>query len=375
MILSNRKNLLWIELPKPQRFGSNSRFVCFRSVLLWGLAYAFLSSFVAAQDKNSSPPSGSLAVLDGRTIDESQLAPDVQAQLQRMMQQVYGVKLRALHAVLDQRLVEAEAKKKGVSPDDLIKSEVLSKVAYPTDDQVIAYYQAHQSQMTQPFNEVKEKIGRGMKDVEIKKARLEYVLSLWQKAANDGELVLLLTPPKVEIPVDPERLRGDPKAPITIVEFSDFSCPFCREGAFTMTELLAKYPGTIKLAYRDFPLSELHPQAQLAAEASRCAAEQGKYWDYHDLLFANPDKQAHDGLLENARMLKLDEKQFDACLSSGRYKPQIDQDVLLGSRAGVVSTPGFFVNGTFLSGAQPAGAFEKIINAELAALNQKRAAN
>jgi protein-disulfide isomerase len=358
-----------------QHFASNSGSVWLRRVVIWGVACAFLSTFVAAQDKNSSPPPEPLAVVDGQTIDESQLAPEVQAQLQRMMQQVYGVKLRALHAVVDQRLVEAEAKKKGTSPDDLMKSEVLFRVAGPADDQVNAYYQAHQSQMTQPFDEVKEKLRQGMKDLEIQKARMEYILGLWQKAVNDGELVLLVTPPKVELPVDPERVRGDPKAPITIVEFSDFSCPFCRKVAYTMTVLLAKYPGKVRLAYRDFPLNELHPQAQMAAEASRCAGEQGKYWEYHDLLFANPDKQSRDGLLEDARSLKLDDRRFDACLRSGRYKPQIDQDVLLGSRVGVVSTPGFFVNGTFISGAQPAVAFEKIINAELAALNQKQAAN
>jgi protein-disulfide isomerase len=354
-----------------QRSGLSSGAARFPGVLMMATVCVFLSPFAAAQDKNSSRILEPLAVIDGQPIYESQLPPEEQAQLQRMQQQVYAVKLRALHVVLDQKMIEAEAKKKGVSTQDLIKSEVISKVADPSDDQVSAYYQAHQGQINQPFDYVKDKIRQGMKDLEIQKARAVYVQGLMQHAVNDGELVVLLSPPRVEVPVDPARLRGDPKAPVTIVEFSDFSCSYCRKAESTLNELLAKYQGKVKLEYRDFPLRQLHPQAQLAAEASRCAAEQGKFWEYHDLLFANSDKQDRDGLIEHARTLKLDEKQFDACLSSGRYKPQIDQDILIGARGGVVATPGFFVNGTFVNGAQPADAFEKIIDEELAASNSK----
>ena len=184
-----------------------------------------------------------------------------------------------------------------------------------------------------------------------------------------------MTPPKIEIAADPSRLRGDPKAPVTIVEFSDFSCPFCRKAEAIIAEVLAKYPGQVKLGYRDFPLETLHPQAELAAEASRCASDQGKYWEYHDLLFDSQDKQTSDALLDDARTLNLDDQKFAACLSSGSYKAKVDQDIQMGSRAGVVATPGFFINGRFVNGAQPAAAFEKIIDQELAALNQKHPAN
>jgi protein-disulfide isomerase len=229
--------------------------------------------------------------------------------------------------------------------------------------------------MKEPFDDVKGKIRQDLKDQEISKARVAYLQGLVQQAMNDGELVVLLSPPKVEVTVDPARLRGDPNAPITIVEFSDFSCPYCRKAESTMNELLAKYPGKLRVGYRDFPLKQLHPQAQLAAEASRCAGEQGKYWEYHDLLFASPNKQSREVLIEDARTLKLDDKKFDACLSSGRYKLQIDQDIQLGSRGGVVATPGFFINGTFVNGAQPSAAFEKIIDEQLSTSSQKHVAN
>jgi protein-disulfide isomerase len=342
-----------------------------RPALLIALTCASLSLFAAAQDKNSSHPPEPLAVIGGQTIDESQFPAGEQLQLQRMMQQVYGVELRALHEVLDQKLVDAEARRKGVSVEDLVKTEVISKAQDPSGDQVGAYYQAHQGQINQPFDEAKDRIRLGMKEAEIQRARMLYIQGLWQQAVSDGELVVFLNPPKLELPIDPARLRGDPKAPVTILEFSDFTCLSCRKAESTLTELLTKYPGQVKLGYRDFPLREIHPQAQLAAEASRCAGEQGKYWEYHDLLFAEPDKQTREGLLENARTLKLDEKQFDTCLSSGRFKPQIDQDIQLGTHVGVVTTPEVFVNGILINSAQPAADFQKIIDQELSTSKQK----
>ena len=130
----------------------------------------------------------------------------------------------------------------------------------------------------------------------------------------------------------------------------------------------------MSLAYRDLPLRDIHPQAQLAAEASRCAGEQGKFWEYHDLLFENQNKLNREGLVEQARTLKLDEKVFDACLSSGKYNAQIEQDRQMGMRAGVSGTPGFFINGNLLSGNLPQEAFEKTIEAELAAFRVQRTA-
>jgi protein-disulfide isomerase len=346
-----------------------------RDAWLAGIACALLTCCAAAQDKAPAHPGEPLAVIGGKPVYDDQLPADEQAQLARMMQQVYGVKMRALHEVLDQKLIATEAKKKDVSEDELFKSEVVSKVVEPTEEQVRAYYESRPDQVKQPYDDVKDRIRKGLKDVEIQQARAVYVQGLWQQALNDGELAILMSPPKIEIKADPSRLRGDPKAPITIVEFSDYSCPFCRKAESTISGLLAKYPGQVKLTYRDYPLQELHPQAQMAAEASRCAGEQGKYWEYHDLLFAYSDKQGREDLIEDARNLKLDDQQFEACLSSDRYKRQIEQDVQLASRAGIVSTPGFFINGTFVSGAQPAEVFEKIIDRQLAESTQKAAAN
>jgi protein-disulfide isomerase len=328
-----------------------------------GLAAILLARPAAAQEKTPAPlpPAQPLATFGGEPVYESQLPANEEAQLRRMMQQVFAVQRRALQAVLDQKLVEAEAKKKGVTPEELVKTAVDSKVADPTEEQVSAYYLAHQGQINQSYDDAKAKLREALKTQEIQKARQLYVQGLMQIAVNDGQLVVLLRPPVIEVNPDPARVRGNPKAPVTIVEFSDFSCPFCQKSEAVLAELLAKYPDKVRLGYRDFPLRQIHPQAQLAAEASRCAVEQGKYWEYHDLLFASGEKLGRDDLLAGARTLKLDEQKFGECLSSGRYKPQIEQDFQLGSRLGVTSTPAFFVNGVFLDGAQPLSVFEKLI--------------
>jgi protein-disulfide isomerase len=170
----------------------------------------------------------------------------------------------------------------------------------------------------------------------------------------------------VEVGYDPARVKGSPSAPVTMVEFADFQCPFCGRIEPTLNELLSKYDGKVQLAYRDFPLSHIHPYAQKAAEASRCAGEQGKFWDYHGLLFANQAKLDNQSLLLHARSLKLDEKKFEDCLSSGKYAAAVAKDLEEGRQAGVSGTPAFFINGLFLSGAVLPENFSRLIDDELA---------
>ena len=205
---------------------------------------------------------------------------------------------------------------------------------------------------------------------ELARTRQEYLRQLSERGGmNKADAK------KIEVSFDPTRLRGNARAPVMIVEFSDFQCPFCRKIQATLKSLLAKYDGKVSLAYRDFPLRGMHGQAELGAESSRCAREQGKFWEYHDLLFAAPDRLNRSGLLALARDLKLDEKQFESCLSSGKYRAEVERDLQDGIRVGVMGTPAIFINGTLLSGALAESVFERVIESELAALEKKRATN
>jgi protein-disulfide isomerase/Tfp pilus assembly protein PilF len=203
---------------------------------------------------------------------------------------------------------------------------------------------------------------------ELPQSRQEYLKRVHEHPELQASL-----PAKSEVTFDKARLRGSPEAPVVIIEFSDFQCPFCRKIQPTLKSLLVKYDGRVSLGYRDFPLRGMHGEAELGAESSRCAGEQAKFWEYHDLLFENPDKLNRIALLELARNLKLDEKQFDSCLSSGKFRPQVEQDLQDGIRAGVMGTPGIFINGILLSGAQAETAYERVIDSELVSLGQKRA--
>jgi len=316
-----------------------------------------------AQTPETGKPKQPLAMIDGQAINDDDLLPYVQAQLRPLREQEYQIKKKALENLINQRLLEAAAKKKDLSTEKLLEQEVDSKVAEPTDAELNTIYTMQKDQINRPFEEVKVQLQQNLKRAKIQQARQDYYLGLREQA----KISVLLGPPRAEVGFDPARVRGNPKARVMIVEFTDFQCPYCGEAEATLKGVLAKHEGVVALAFRDLPLTQIHPQAMMAAEAARCAGEQGKFWEYHDLLFANQNKLDRPGLLEKAHTLNLDEKQFDSCLSSEKYKAQIQQDSQEGMRNGVSGTPGFFINGIFMSGAQPEMVFEKSIQEQLSA--------
>jgi protein-disulfide isomerase len=327
------------------------------------LVSLFLVANLQAQTPETGKPKQPLAMIDGQAINDDDLLPYVQAQLRPLREQEYQIKKKALENLINQRLLEAAAKKKDLSTEKLLEQEVDSKVAEPTDAELNTIYTMQKDQINRPFEEVKVQLQQNLKRAKIQQARQDYYQGLREQA----KISVLLGPPRAEVGIDPARVRGNPKARVMIVEFTDFQCPYCGEAEATLKSVLAKHEGVVALAFRDLPLTQIHPQAMMAAEAARCAGEQGKFWEYHDLLFANQNKLDRPGLLEKAHTLNLDEKQFDSCLSSEKYKAQIQQDSQEGMRNGVSGTPGFFINGIFMSGAQPEMVFEKSIQEQLSA--------
>ena len=320
--------------------------------------------------KSGASPLGSsegpIATVAGQPIYEQDLMPALGSRLLQLRNQEYQMKTKALDDVIREKVTDAEAKKQGLSTDKLLEQAVDSKVGEPTEAEVKAYYLAVKNQVNQSFDEIKPQIVKNLKTLKLQEARQEYKDSLRAK----NQVVVLLKPPRVQVGYDSARVRGNPQAPVTIVEFSDFQCPYCKQAEATLKDLVAKYNGQVKFAYRDFPLA-IHAQAETAAEGSRCAEEQGKYWELHDAMFDDQSKLDQAGLVQRAGTLGLDEKSFQSCLASGKYKAQVQQDVQAGTAAGLSGTPAFFINGVFLNGAQPEAEFEKIINTELAALGKR----
>ena len=168
--------------------------------------------------------------------------------------------------------------------------------------------------------------------------------------------------------IDDDTVKGNANAPVTIVEWSDFECPFCaRFYSQTLGQIQEKYidTGKVKIVYRDFPLG-FHVNAQKAAEAAECAGEQGKFWEMHDQLFEKGVKEGVSSFKKFASDIGLDTEKFNACLDSGKMASETAKDMQDGQAAGITGTPGFIINGQLISGAQPFSVFQQIIEAELA---------
>jgi len=171
---------------------------------------------------------------------------------------------------------------------------------------------------------------------------------------------------RYDVPTEGYYSRGPSEAPITIVEFSDYQCPFCRRWhAEVSEELFAAYPGQIRLVYRNLPLTSIHPDAFSAAEAAMCAGEQDAYWDYHDKLFGG-ELLGTGVYLQYAKDLNLDLTTFESCLNDHKYQAQIQSDSDFALNLGIRSTPTFFINGLAIVGAQPLDVFQQVIDKELA---------
>ena len=327
------------------------------ALLLFSVSFAATTVAQKTDTPNTKQP---VATVDGQNIYDEELASSVEGQLQPLRSQEYEIKRKALDSLIEQKMLESAAKKKGLTTDKLLEQEVNSKVGEPSDAEIQGYYLGLGRVVSRPLPEVKTQLREALKQAKIQQAREDYLKAL---RANSN-IVVLLSAPRVEVARDPARVRGNPKAPVVIVEFSDYECPYCHQAEPTVNQVLAKYGDKVSLSYRDFPLTSIHPRAMIAAEASRCALEQGKFWEYHDQLFT-ASKLEKDDLIGYARNLKLDDKQFTACLTSEKYKADIEKDAQEGRKAGVTGTPGFFINGLAISGAKPQDEFTRVIDDEL----------
>jgi protein-disulfide isomerase len=305
-----------------------------------------------------------VAIVAGQPISEDELTPLIEGQLRQLRSQEFQIRRKAVEDLINQKVVAVKAKEKGLAPEEFLRQQIDSKIAEPTDGEVEAYYLAQRNLAGTPLPQVKKQLQGSLKQQKIERARLDFVAKLRQEA----DVAVLLHPPRVEVALDPSRVRGNPDAPVTIIEFSDFQCPYCRSASATMRTLMNKYKDRVRLSFRDFPLESIHAQAEHAAEAGRCANEQHKFWEFHDMLFDNPAKLSDQDLVGHARTLGLDARQFENCLLDGKYRGPVEEDIHAGTAAGVTGTPGFFINGVFLNGSQPLATFESMIDAELAAV-------
>lgn len=170
---------------------------------------------------------------------------------------------------------------------------------------------------------------------------------------------------KVPKVTNDDHIRGDKNAKITMIEYSDFQCPFCQRHLPTLDQVLTDYKGKVRLIYRHFPLTSIHPNAQKSAEASECAGDQDKFWEMHDKLFANQTALQIENLKQYAKDLGLNTSQFDSCLDTGKYASKVNQQATEAQNSGITGTPGTWVGDQLVKGAYPFDTFKQIIDAQL----------
>ena len=332
------------------------------SILLILLCQTAACVSAAPAQSQSQPQSRPVvATVAGQPLYDDELMPFVETQLNDLKRQEYTLKMKALDQAIGKKLLASEAEKRKITVDALLQAEADGKVSDPSDGEIEAYYQAQKDALKVPLDQVRGQISQSLKQGRVNQAREAYKVILRQRVSVD----ILLSAPRVTVAVDPQRVKGNPDAPVTIVEFSDFECPYCRQAEPTLAKVTAEYGDKIRIAYRDLPLSNIHSRATPAAEASRCAAEQGKFWPYHELLFKEPVRLGESDLTEYAETVKLDMGQFKSCVDGAKFRQQVQSDYQDGLRAGVNGTPAFFINGVALIGSQPLNEFRQTIDREL----------
>jgi protein-disulfide isomerase len=317
------------------------------------------SDTVVAKVGNQSIPYAQLYATIQGSLDKQQKEHDVQLQqmnvtFMRTRQEFVESELGKL---VDKRVLELEAASRKTTPAALTGA---IKTPAVTDAQVHAFYESQKAQIGQPLAQIEPRIRQYLQNQEAELSNRKYLDSLRAKYKAS----VTLEPLREHVDASGPQ-RGPTAAPVTIVEFSDFQCPFCGRFTPVLKQIAAAYPTQVRLVYRYFPLAAIHPDAQSAAEAAVCANDQGKFWEMHDTLFAEQGSLDVEALKDKAHRLGLEAKQFDDCLAGGKAREVVEADVAAGEQLGIGATPASFVNGRFVNGAVSYEQMNTLINDEL----------
>jgi protein-disulfide isomerase len=328
-------------------------------------AAALVCAAAVAPRTWADDPNSVVATVGDHKITEKDLDEKTKPQLEQMRamlekrvdqliaDKTFDLRRQTLESMTDDYLIKQAAEQDKLSVDDYLKKEYSGKSAV-TDADAKKFYDQNKGASTAPYDQIKPQL-LGMLNRQ----------ALLERLRKNEPVKILLEPQRVVVNSTGHPSLGAKSAPVTIVEFTDFQCPFCEKTESTLKDLRTKYGDKIRLVHMDFPLP-FHSHALDAAKAARCANEQGKFWPYRDALFANQSKLAPADLKTTAKTLGLNSAKFNTCFDSDKYDAQIKADQAAGEKLGVDGTPAFFIDGRPLTGAQPTPKFEELIDDELA---------
>jgi protein-disulfide isomerase len=330
------------------------------------LVVGFLSPLLSIHASEPVSAGAVIAEIDGKQVTLADMERKSSARLFQARNAFYESEKKAAEEFIDEYLLEAEAKKHKLTVAELLDREVNSKAGKdPGEEALRVYYEGVDT--NESFEAVRDKITEHLRQRRIAKLKGAYMQTLRANA----KVSMRLAPPRARVSTADAPVRGSLDAPVTIVEFADYECPYCQQVQPALSKLEAEYKGKIAFVYKDVPLP-MHANAQKASEAAHCAGVQGKYWEFHDVLATSKQLDVPQ-LKQNATAMKLDTVAFNKCLDSGEKAPVIKGHMAEAQAFGLQGTPSFFINGRYFSGILPYEKLREIVDEELAAHLQQKA--
>jgi protein-disulfide isomerase len=313
-------------------------------ILIVGLLLSALCAAAAGAGNHISPldnNAGSIEI-NGVRLTLADIEARKPALLFQARNTFYEAQRKAVEEFITDNLLEQQAAKEKVTVAELLQRHVNSAIAKdPPEEALRVYYEG--LDVKEPFEAVREKITEVIRERRLAKAKAAYVQSLRSQA----NVSIRLAPPRAPLSIKDAPVRGVADAPVMVVEYADYECPYCQTIQPILDRLMAEYKGKMALVYKDTPLP-MHANAQKAAEAAHCAGAQGKYWEYHDHLFQTKE-YGIPNLKDGARKLELNGEAFDRCLDSGQTADLVKAQLMEAQSLGIPGTPAFFINGRFLN--------------------------
>ena len=326
-----------------------------------------LGAFGCARSPAASPPGATeyprkvVAQVGRASITLEEVDRRAAGKLQRLLNEEYDARRQALDELIVERLFQKEAAERGVTQDALLKAEVDAKVTPPTAGDVKTIYEQNRAAAgTRTLAELTPAIERSLREHRLAERAAQFRDEL--KAKTGVKVTLDAPRVAVTVPADAPVL-GPASAPVTIVEYLDYQCPYCHRAQGVVDEVLSRYPGKVRFVHRDFLLGK--PRSLPAARAARCAGEQGKFWEYHRNLLVSSGDMSDEDLRNRAAAMGLEAGKFSTCVASDRFDADIRRSTESGNALGIDATPTFFINGRRLTGALPADQFAEVIDSEL----------
>jgi protein-disulfide isomerase len=317
-------------------------------------APAFCSPAAGGESSSDSV----IAVVDNTKVTLAEFERKHPTALFQARNAFYEAEKKALDEYIEELLLERQAKKENISVDELINRHVLATIAKDPDDAALKVY-FEGLDTAEPFETVRPKIAEHLRERRIARARAAYMQTL----RGQIPVVLRIDAPRAVISLENTPVRGDLKAPVKLVEYADYECPYCQQIQPELQKLEAEYKGRLAFAFKDVPLPN-HPHAQKAAEAAHCAGVQNKYWEFHDLLLQTKEVDLPQ-LRDGARKLGLNADAFNSCLDSGQQAALVKTQLDEATKLGLQGTPSFFLNGRFFSGSMSYEQLRDLVEAEI----------